>query len=325
MQTAGILERAGVTAFAVATIDEGIALRKYGITGEILILGYTSPYRAKELKRWCLIQTIIDLNYAEVLETQNIKVSAHIKLDTGMHRLGIDTQNIQDIERVYSMKHLNVCGIFTHLCCCDSLNPEDDDFTQKQISRFYSALSILESDGINPGKVHVQSSYGLLNYPELKCDYVRVGIALYGVRSSLSSDEKHPLELRPVLSLKTRIALIRSISSGETVGYGRQFTAQRDSVIAILPVGYADGVPRSLSCGNGSVEVNGKIAPIIGLVCMDQLVVDITDIENVRVGDVAAIISAEGGSSASAPEAAKSAGTISNELLSRLGNRLEIV
>lgn len=211
----------------------------------------------------------------ELLETQNIKVSAHIKLDTGMHRLGIDAQNIQDIERVYSMKHLNVCGIFTHLCCCDSLNPEDVDFTQKQISRFYSALSILESDGINPGKVHVQSSYGLLNYPELKCDYVRAGIALYGVRSSLSSDEKHPLELRPVLSLKTRIALIRSIPSGETVGYGRQFTAQRDSVIAILSVGYADGVPRSLSCENGKVEINGKTAPIIGLVCMDQLIIQL--------------------------------------------------
>lgn len=325
LQTAGILERVGVTAFAVATIDEGIALRKYGITGKILILGYTSPYRAKELKRWRLIQTIIDLNYAELLEAQNIKVSAHIKLDTGMHRLGIDAQNIQDIERVYSMKHLNVCGIFTHLCCCDSLKPEDVDFTRKQISRFYSALSILESDGINPGKVHVQSSYGMLNYPELKCDYVRAGIALYGVRSSLSSDEKHPLELRPVLSLKTRTALIRSIPSGETVGYGRQFTAQRDSIIAILPVGYADGVPRSLSCGNGKVEINGKTAPIIGLVCMDQLAVDITDIENVRVGDVAAIISAGGSSSVSAPEAAKASGTISNELLSRLGSRLEIV
>ncbi len=324
-QTAGILERAGVGAFAAATIDEGIALRKYGIAGEILILGCTDPCRARELKRWRLIQTVIDRNYAELLNSQRVKVTAHIKLDTGMHRLGADARDIEAVESIYSMKYLRVCGIFTHLCCSDSMEPGDAVFTEKQISRFYSALSRLESDGINPGKIHIQSSYGLLNYPELQCDYVRAGIALYGVRSGASDDIKHPLDLRPVLSLKTKIALIRSIPSGESFGYGRGFTAQRDTVIAVLPIGYADGVPRSLSFGRGNVVINGKSAPIIGAVCMDQLAVDITEIDSAAVGDIAAVISAEAGSVNSAPQIAESAGTISNELLSRLGSRLEII
>lgn len=322
-ETAVCLERLGVKAFAVATVEEGIALRKYGISGEILILGYTSPYRAGELKRYRLIQTIIDLKYARALERQKVSVAAHIKIDTGMHRLGIDAEDVRSVERVFSMRHIRVCGIYSHLCCSDSLNEEDVLFTRSQIERFHRLLDRLKEDGFDAGNVHIQSSYGLLNYPELKCDYVRAGIALYGVLSRPDDEVKNPIELRPVLSLKSRVALIREVKKGESVGYGRKFTAERDSLIAILPIGYCDGVPRSLSCKAGQAEIRGETVPVVGRVCMDSLAVDVTDIEDIAVGDIATLISDDPKSPLCAPEVAKRSDSISNELLCRMGARLE--
>lgn len=322
-ETAVCLERLGVKAFAVATVEEGIALRKYGISGEILILGCTSPYRARELKRYRLIQTVIDLKYARALERQKVSVAAHIKIDTGMHRLGIDAEDVRSVERVFSMRHIRVCGIYSHLCCSDSLNEEDVLFTRSQIERFHRLLDRLKKDGFDAGKVHIQSSYGLLNYPGLKCDYVRAGIALYGVLSRPDDEIKNPIELRPVLSLKSRVALIREVKKGESVGYGREFTAERDSLIAILPIGYCDGVPRSLSCNAGQAEIRGKTVPVVGRVCMDSLAVDVTDIEDIAVGDIATLISDDPQSPLCAPEVARRSDSISNELLCRMGARLE--
>lgn len=315
----------GVRAFAVATIDEGIALRKYGVEGEILILGYTDVRRARELKKYNLIQTIIDYTYACALNVQGIQVKAHIKIDTGMHRLGISDDAISDVKEVLDMPYIKVCGIYTHLSCSDSLTPEDIDFTKNQIEKFYALIDILKKDGYTIPKLHIQGSYGLLNYPELECDYVRVGIALCGVLSSPHDLTKLLLDLKPVLSLKTKVALIRDVSKGSGIGYNRTFTAERDSRIAILPIGYGDGVPRSLSCGRGSVIINNSQAPIIGRVCMDQLTVDITDIENVSVGDTAMLIGKDDLSEIPAPVVAGNAESISNELLCRMGARLPVI
>lgn len=321
--TAVCLERSGVRAFAVATAEEGIELRKYGISGDILILGYTNPHRAAELKRYRLTQTIIDLKYARSLERQKIPVKVHIKVDTGMHRLGIDAEDVESVETVFSMKHINVRGVYSHLCCSDSLNEEDVFFTRNQIERFYRLLDRLKNDGFDAGKTHIQSSFGLLNYPELKFDYVRAGIALYGVLSGSNDEVRNPLALRPVLSLKSRVVLIREVKKGESCGYGRTFTAERDSLIAILPIGYCDGVPRSLSGGVGLAEIRGKMAPFVGRVCMDSVAVDVTDIEDIALGDVATLISDEPQSPLYAPFVAGRAGSISNELLCRMGARLE--
>ncbi|MCI9078168.1 MAG: serine racemase VanT catalytic subunit [Lachnospiraceae bacterium] len=318
------LERAGLNSFATATIDEAVKLRKCGIRGEILILGYTDARRAHELKKYRLIQTITDWGYAKELNRQGTCVQAHIKIDTGMHRLGITANNTEEVISVFNMKNINVCGMYTHLCCADSLEPEDILYTKEQINSFYRLAGILEEHGIKIPKLHIQSSYGILNYPGLKAGYARAGIALYGVYSSPGDKTVADPGLRPVLSIKSKVILIRELGKGESAGYGRAFVAGRDSRIAIVPAGYADGIPRSLSCGMGNVLINGQLAPIAGRICMDQLIADITDIENVKTGDIVTIIGTEE-SGTGAAEIACNSGSISNELLSRLGTRLPVV
>ena len=262
------LDKIGVRAFAVATIDEGIRLRRCGVRGEILILGYTAPERAWELRKYDLAQTLIDYAYACRLNEQGCRDKVHVKVDTGMHRLGFDAgyhsnihsddyDYIEEILDVFAMEHFDVKGMYTHLCVADSLEEEDVLFTRQQIADFYGVLKRLKKEGIRIPKIHIQSSYGLLNYPELKCSYVRAGIALYGVLSTPDAQTKLQLDLRPVLSLKTKVVLIRFVPQGESVGYGRTFVADRDSVIAILSIGYADGFPRSLSNRGGYALING--------------------------------------------------------------------
>lgn len=319
------LNQMGVRAFAVATIDEGIKLRESGIRGEILILGYTDVCRAYELKKYDLTQTLISFEYAQSVNNQGMAVKAHMKIDTGMHRLGLSSEKIAEAVRVFSMKNLIVCGIFTHLCCSDSRQPDDVAFTRGQIDRFYNLLAALKNNGVRIPKVHIQSSYGLLNYPELTCDYVRAGIALYGVLSSPNDDTVLKLDLRPVFSLKSRVAMIREVKKGDSIGYSRSFTARHRMRIAILPVGYGDGFPRNLSNGNGGAWIHQHMEPIVGRICMDQLAVDVTDVENVSVGDVATLVGAEGCRELSAPAVAENSGSISNELLCRMGSRLPIV
>ena len=319
------LEKNGVKAFAVATIEEGIRLRRYGIRGMILILGYTDIHRAKELKQYHLTQTLIDMDYAYGLNRQGVPVRVHIGIDSGMHRLGFDCGDLAGVRRVFMMKNLRVDGIFTHLGCSDSTEPGDMAFTEEQISRFYQMIDRLKESGIAIPKLHIQSSYGLLNYPELRCDYVRVGIALYGVGSATGEQIALRPDLRPVLALKARVALIRDVPKGEYIGYGRAFQTKRDSQIAILTIGYADGLPRSLSEGRAHVRMGEFTAPIIGRICMDQLAVDITEVPGVAVGDIAALIDRRESSLLSASHIAEQTGSISNELLSRMGSRLPIV
>ncbi|PYG87624.1 serine/alanine racemase [Ruminiclostridium sufflavum DSM 19573] len=324
-EVSSYVNRLGVKVFAVATIEEGIELRRFGIVGEILILGYTDPERAKELCKYNLTQTLIDFNYAVCLNSQGFNVKAHIKIDTGMHRLGFDVYETAHILEVFSLDKLKIYGIYTHLCSSDSLSEDAADFTRRQIEKFYELLELLKNNGAELPKIHIQSTYGLLNYPELKCNYIRAGVSLYGVLSTPNSETRLQLDLRPVLSLKSKIILIRKIKSGESMGYGRAFTANRDSLLAILPVGYADGFPRNLSCGNGEVIIRGCRAPTAGRICMDQLAVDITDIPGAAVGDIATLIGKDGQEELSAPEAADNSATITNELLSRMGARLKIV
>lgn len=268
---------------------------------------------------------MIDYEYSLLLDEQGYKVTAHIKVDTGMHRLGFDADDTKEIVTAFSLENIEITGIFTHLCSADSRAEEDVDFTHKQIGEFYNSLDNLRKGGVRIPKVHIQSSYGLLNYPEIKSDYVRAGIALYGVLSSPNDETKLKLDLRPVLSLKARVVLLRKIRKGETVGYSRAFTASRDSLIAILPIGYADGFPRNLSCGKSIVLICGQKAPIIGKICMDQLAVDVTDISNIKIGSIATLIGKDENDEIAAPTVAESSESITNELLSRMGRRLNII
>lgn len=323
LEISSILNKIGITAFAVATIDEGIQLRNNGINGTILILGYTDISRARELKKYKLTQTLIDFEYAEKLSKQGITVNAHIKIDTGMHRLGIDAENIAAIKSVFNLPNLKIRGIYTHLCCCDSKLENDVLFTNEQIKKFFQLIATLKNDGIKIPKTHIQSSYGLLNYPNIKCDYIRIGIALYGVLSNPNNDTVLKLDLHPVLSLKTKVILIRTVKKDESIGYGRSQITQRETKIAILPIGYADGLPRNLSNASYCVKIGNNIVPTIGRICMDQFAVDITDAKNIHVGDTAILIGNY--EEISAPSISAKSNSISNELLCRLGSRLPVV
>lgn len=317
------LNRLGVKAFCVATVQEGVELRENGIFGEILILGYTHPKQFPLLERYDLAQTVIDLPYAETLEKYGQKVKVHIAVDTGMHRLGEPFENIENIGKMFDLQNLKIEGIYTHLCADDTESPEDRAFTMAQGRAFYDVVSQLGERGRVCPKTHLLASYGILNYPELAGDYARIGIALYGLLSTRADTENCAVPLEPVLTVKARVASVKDLYQGEAAGYGLQFVADQDTRIAVLAIGYADGIPRSLSCGAGSVLIHGCQAPVAGRICMDQTLVDISGVADVKTGDVAVIIGRSGEAQITACDLAEQTGTISNEILSRLGERLE--
>lgn len=319
------LNRLGIDCFCVACAAEGIELRRAGITGEILILGYTHPTEFSLLCRYRLTQSVTDYAYAEKIQQSGIRLHVHIAVDTGMHRLGIRCEDIEQIAAVYQMKNLLVDGIFTHLSACDSAAPDCHAFTESQILAFRQVVKALSQEGVSCKGIHLLSSYGMLNYPEAAESYVRPGIALYGLFSTEDDTRNlHELcPLKPVLSLKARVASVRALYAGESVGYGLAFTADHDMQVAVLSIGYADGLPRELSCGNGSVLIGGQRAPIVGRICMDQTLIDVSQLSDVKQGDTAVLIGVSGSEQITAGELAGKCHTIANELLSRLGSRLE--
>ncbi|GEC89741.1 serine racemase VanT catalytic subunit [Brevibacillus brevis] len=324
-QIARFLNKLGIDHFAVATIDEGIELRKKGVKGGILILGYTDERRIRQIARFKLTQTVVDDEYAQKLNSYNVKIPVHIKIDTGMGRLGESWTHTEKIASMYRYKNLQVCGTFTHLSVADSLVASDIEYTKNQIARFQKVIEQLKEKGIDPQRLHVQSSYGVLNYGELQYDYARIGIALYGMLSKQGDKVKTNVDLRPVLSLKARVVQVKQVEKGASVGYGRAHRVLKDSKIAIVSIGYADGVPRMLSQSGATCLIRGKRRPIIGTVCMDQLIVDITDMEEVQKGDVVTFIGKDQEEGITAEEMAQQCKTITNELVSHLGERVKRV
>ncbi len=316
------LNRMGIRNFCVACVTEGVELRRNGIVGQILILGYTAPEDFPLLRRYRLTQTVLDLDYARQLEAFGKKIAVHVALDTGMHRLGERYENFEAICEIFRMRRLQVTGVYTHLCADDTDRPDDRAFTMRQAQAFFDTVEELKRHGCCCPKAHLLASYGVLNYPELGGDYARVGIALYGLRSSEDDFDRTRPQLTPVLSWKARVASVRELAPGERAGYGLTFTAETPARLATLAVGYADGFPRSLSCGVGEVLIRGKRAPVVGRVCMDQMTVDVTGIDGVVAGDTAVLIGSSGEETITAYDLARQSGTITNEILSRLGPRL---
>lgn len=317
------LNQIGVQAFCVAGVAEGVQLRKHKIKGEILVLGYTHPEDFHLLSQYHLAQTVVDYPYACLLNEYGKTISVHIGIDTGMHRLGERWENMDQIYEIFEMENLRIEGMFTHLSADDTMTPEDQEFTNAQIHDFYEVVEKLKEQGYPCPKLHLQASYGIVNYPDTAEDYARVGIALYGVLSTREDTENCRIPLKPVLSLKVRVASVRNVHPGEAVGYGRQFIANHEMKIATLAIGYADGLPRTLSNGVGEALVKGYRVPIIGRICMDQTMIDVTDIPDVQSGDIAVIIGTSGEEEITACDIAEQTGTITNEVLSRLGSRLE--
>lgn len=321
------LTKMGIDSFCVACVDEAVSLRLHGIEGEILILGYTHPAQFPLLQQYHLSQTIVDASYAALLDQYGKEhaytLPVHLAIDTGMHRLGEPFDRTDTICRLFHLKHLKIDGIFTHLSADDSLAPEACAFTRMQVEHFEQVLAAIKKQGLPLPKVHMLASYGILNYPELGGDYARVGIALYGVVSTAEDSLIWSRYLSPVLSLKCRIASVRDLKAGDCAGYGVDYHAPKDMRIATLTIGYADGLPRNLSNGTGSVLIHGHRAPIVGRICMDQTLVDISDIpEEVSTGEIAVLIGTSGALQIRAEEIAEQSGSITNEVLSRLGVRL---
>jgi serine/alanine racemase len=318
------LNALGVHAFCVASVTEGVELRKHHIEGEVLILGYTHPEQFPLLIKHNLTQTALDLDYAGSLNGFGKGIAVHVKIDTGLRRMGERSDDIDRIVRIFKLDNLNITGIFTHFSA-ENRGGKGDDFTQIQVGRFRCVCDEIEKRGFALPKTHVQNSYGVLNRPDLSFDRARIGKALYGVLSEAGDADRYGVKLRPVLSFKARIGMVKTVFAGEYVGYGLDFTAPNDMKIAVLAMGYADGLPRNLSCGVGNVLINGRNAPIIGRICMDQTTVDITGFENAERGDTAVVIGKSGKSEITVCDVAKQSGTISDEILSRLGIRAERV
>lgn len=315
LPVAKALQENSVHAFCVACLEEAVALRRGGIRGEILILGYTHPAQFPQLLQYDLTQAILDLDYAKALAAYG-PVKGHLALDTGMHRLGLDAGNHDAIGQIFALPRLRVTGLFTHLCADTGTAPAQRVFTQAQADTFWTAVRLVRRHGYAP-RAHLLSSYGLLYYPQLGGDYARLGIALYGLGSR--RDLPPGIALRPVLSLHARVSGVRTVAAGQSVGYGFGYTAPGPRAIATLTIGYADGIPAALPSGMGHVGLHGGLAPIVGSVCMDQLMVDVTGLPPVKQGDIATLFGPGG---PSAYDLAAAAGLTTNALLSGLGPRL---
>lgn len=288
---APVLEQNGADCFAVSNIDEAITLRNFKITKPILILGYTPADKVMELSKNDILQCVYSKEYAMALSQQavknNVKVKIHIKLDTGMSRLGFDCRNdnlegIGDALFSATLDGLIFKGIFTHFANADCDLEKRDGFTDSQYSRFMKAVNLFKENGINPEIVHCCNSAGFLLDNDKHSDLCRVGISLYGLSPSVEMESQ--ADFIPVMTVKSVVSLVKTINKGDTVSYSRTFKADKKMKVATVTAGYADGYPRILS-GKGYVLINGKKANILGRVCMDQMCVDVTDIPDVKMGD----------------------------------------
>lgn len=310
--------------FAVSNIGEAIELRENQITGNILILGYTDPAEADTLIKYDIIQACVDLSYAEELNrfASKGKVKIHIKLDTGMTRIGIPCGDIinavKDAEKIYALENLSVTGIFTHLCAADSDTPDDIAYTDMQISRIKEVKRLMNQDGYDTGVCHWLNSAGGVYTEGQDSDLARLGIILYGLYPNHALDV--PIEMKPVMELVSTISMVKSVKPGTFVGYGRTFCAEKDMKIATITVGYADGYPRLLS-NRGEVIIKGRKCKIVGNVCMDQIMADVTELD-VSAGDEAVLIGIQNGEQITADDIADLCGTIGYEITCGISKRV---
>lgn len=312
------LTEAGADGFAVSNLLEATVLRENGIDLPIIILGYTPPESAKELADNNITQAVFSLEYAELLSSYAGKktINVHIKLDTGMGRIGFNAKNesIEEISKVYSFKNLNVTGIFTHFSTADSTAASDSEYADKQYEHFKNTVNALKERGFETGIVHCLNSAAILSADKYESDACRPGIILYGLNPS----DSVTLEgIRPVMTLKSVVSMVKTINKGDALSYGRTFIADKEMRVATVSAGYADGFPRILS-GKGEVIVNGKRAKILGNICMDQFIIDVTDIEGVKSGDEVILF----GEEITADEIAKKCQTIGYEITCGIAPRV---
>lgn len=328
-QVAGVLAQHGTAWFGVSNIEEGVALRNSGFAQPVLIFGTTPPELAGELAQQRITQAVYSLEYARALqqkaEAAGAVVDCHIKLDTGMTRLGFlcdDGQferSMAEIEEIAGFANLRLGGAFTHFASADDYEGDAPDYTRMQFDRFQRAVAHLRARGLALPVRHCANSAAVISYPEMHLELARPGIILYGIDPSDQCAGR--LDYRPVMSLKSTVASIKRIGRGTQVSYGRTYRAPRDIDVAVVPIGYADGYSRALS-GRGRMLVGGRYAPVVGRVCMDQLMIDVTGIPDVKRGDEVVAFGRQGGNAITAAELAEQIGTIPYEVTCLISKRV---
>ncbi|WBY64354.1 alanine racemase [Thermocaproicibacter melissae] len=328
-QIAVLYEKLGADWLAVSNLDEAEQVRRVGVQLPILILGYTQPDRAKELAENRISQAVVGPEFAAALSEEAVKagvtVNVHIQVDTGMSRVGFFYQNpardvgaIDEMERACRLPGLNPEGIFTHFASADE-GEAGADYTRRQFACFTGAIERLAERGVRFSLRHCANSAAVFDYPEMQLDMVRPGIILYGMMPSGKIQNKVPLT--PVMSLKSTVALVKSVPAGTCVSYGRRFTSSRETLVATVPIGYADGYLRRYG-ENACALVRGKRAPVIGRVCMDQLMLDVTDVPDVQTGDTVTLMGRDGEQAVTADEIAERTGTINYEIVCGVATRV---
>ena len=324
-----IYEKLGADFFAVSNIDEGIEIRKSGSMLPIVILGYTPVSEAKNLAAYNISQAVFSLEYAKELSEKCVEEDCickmHIKVDSGMSRIGFmcqefprDEYSIEEICEACCLPNLEVEGLFTHFCVSDE-DAEGREFTNKQYENFIHVRDSLKKRGVDISVVHCSNSGAIEDYPETCCDMVRAGIILYGLAPSSKLADR--LDLVPAMTLKTVVAFVKEVQKGATISYGRTFTADRKMKIATVPIGYADGFIRQ-NAKDGYMTVNGKKAKIVGRICMDQTMLDVTDIEDVKTGDEVVVFGTGENGEPTADSLAENTGTINYETVCLVGKRV---
>lgn len=324
-----IYEKLGADFFAVSNIDEGIEIRKGGSKLPIVILGYTPVSEAKNLAAYNISQAVFSLEYAKELSEKCVEEDCickmHIKVDSGMSRIGFmcqefprDEYSVEEICEACCLPNLEVEGLFTHFCVSDE-DAEGREFTNKQYENFIHVRDSLKKRGVDISVVHCSNSGAIEDYPETCCDMVRAGIILYGLAPSPKLADR--LDLVPAMTLKTVVAFVKEVQKGATISYGRTFTADRKMKIATVPIGYADGFIRQ-NAKDGYMTVNGKKAKIVGRICMDQTMLDVTDIENVKTGDEVVVFGTGENGEPTADSLAENTGTINYETVCLVGKRV---
>ncbi|VAX35607.1 Alanine racemase [hydrothermal vent metagenome] len=315
-----LLEGVGVNFFGVSDITEGKQLRYCGIKKSILLFESTIPSQVKEIVDYQLMPTVCTLDMAKALNryAKSIKkqVDIHIKVDTGMGRLGVWHQEAFDfIRQVYKCSRLRIMGIFTHFPSADT----DRRFTQKQIQFLYELVARLDKTGLVIPYIHAANSMGLTGYQTHVLNLARPGLMLYGLypHSSLVK----AIKLKPAMRVKSLVILVKDIKKGQSVSYGRTFFTKKNMKIAVIPIGYNDGFFRALS-NKAEVLIDGQRCRIVGRVTMDQIMVDVTDVLSIKIGSPVVIIGKQKKEYISADELAKHAGTINYEIVCALGNHL---
>jgi|LSQX01.2.fsa_nt_gb alanine racemase len=324
IETVPTLLENGVSRLAVSMLDEAIQLRELGIKVPILVLNYTDPVRAEEIIKYNITQTVFSHDLPRALSKAAIKMGKeariHIKIDTGMTRVGFKPgyEAVKDVVEIYRLPGIVIEGLFSHFSSADEDEP---GFTMMQYERFESIVNELNRIGIIIPVKHIANSAAVMRYPNLDLQMVRPGIILYGLYPS-DQLKKTAIDLKPAMELKANVILVKDVEANVPVSYGRTYVTKRKTTIATLPIGYADGYSRLLS-NRGRVLINGEYAPIIGTVCMDQCMVDVTDIKHaVRTGDEAVLIGSQGGNSITVDEIASLTNTINYEVVCLIGKRI---